>query len=636
MKIKESFSAKLSLGILAVTSVIFIITIGISAFFSQKILVEEATKSAESLRDATVANIEKILKDVEISVIASSWLVKENISNEEYLYHITHKLVEENPNIVGSAIAFEKNYFPGKYYFSPYSYLDAGTGEVISKQLGNKQYDYFYMDWYQIPSLLEGPCWGEPYYDEGGGEYMMATYSYPLKDDEGKVFAVMTADISLFWISEMLAGIKPYPNSNVMLISRNGSYISQGSKTDLTGETIFSTLYYTEDGDGRLEKVAQALSEGKKESMQYRQGTEISFAVFAPLDNGWKACITCGYREILSRLDQMRLIVFILSIFGILVLFIVSYVAIRRMTQPLLEFSKSVMNIAKGDFNTTLPEIQSEDEIKKLRDSFEYMQTSLKEYISELKTTTAANQKFESELSIANAIQMAMLTKNFPHTDRVDAFALVQPAREVGGDLYDFFIEKDRYLYFAVGDVSGKGVPASLVMAITRASFRFIAKMGLSMEEVVGKMNDTLSEGNDTGMFVTFFAGKIDLQTGEFEYCNAGHNPIVVISPDGKAEYLKPKPNLALGLFPQFPYVLEKGRVEKGSSLVLYTDGVTEAERADKEQFGEEQLIGWAGKYRGSYANADESCHQLLNEVKAFTAGNEPNDDITIMTIDLK
>ena len=637
MKIKDSFSGRLSISILAVTSAIFIIAIGIAAFFYHRIIVDEAVSSAENLRDATIAKIEKTLKEVEVSVAASSWLVEENIRDEEYLYHITRKLVEENSNIVGSAIAFEKNYFPGKYYFSPYSYIDAVTGEMKSKQLGNRQYDYFSMDWYRIPGLLGQACWGEPYYDEGGGEYKMATYSLPLKDKEGKVYAVMTADISLSWISSMLEGIKPYTNSSVMLISRNGSYISNGSGRDLSGETIFSTLNYTDERDWNIRKVAEAVSGGEKGSMPYRNGTDVSFAVYAPLSNGWKACITCGYRDVLSCLSDMRIVLLLLCVLGLAILFIVSFVTIRKTTQPLLDFSESAMNIAKGDFNTRLPEIEGNDEIRKLRDSFEYMQESLKEYISELKTTTAANQKFESELSIANGIQMAMLTKDFPHTDAVDSHALVVPAKEVGGDMYDFFIDEEgRYLYFAVGDVSGKGVPASLVMAITRASFRFIAKMGVPMNDVVTKMNDSLSEGNSKGMFVTFFAGKIDLKTGKFEYCNAGHNPIVVISPDGKAEYLKPKSNIALGLFPQFPYVLEEGKLEKGSSLVLYTDGVTEAEQEDKNQFGEGRLLEWAGRYRGRYGSAGESCRDLLDEVRKFVAGNEQNDDITIMTIDLK
>lgn len=626
----------MSLNILAITSVVFIVTIGIAAFSSHRMIAEEAIKSSENLRDATIANIEKTLKEVEMSVSTSSWLVYENLDDEEYLYHITRKMVEESSYIIGSAIAFEKHYFKDKYYFSPYSYINRETGEISAKQLGNQQYDYFYMDWYQIPSLLKKPCWSEPYFDDGGSEYKVATFSYPLLDAAGNVFAVLTADISLEWVSKLLASIKPYPNSNVMLISRNGSFINMGENMDINGETIFSTLYYTTDEDKNILEMAEAISRGETGAIQYTRGSKMSFAVFAPLENGWKACISCDYGDVLSRASQMNLILILVGLMGLIVLFVLSYITIKNLTRPLTKFSDSVLEVAKGNFDVSLPELKNDDEVKQLRDSFEYMQKSLKDYINELRETTSAKEKYESELNIASKIQMSMLPTNFPVSDKVDLHAFVLPAKEVGGDLYDFFI-KDGALYFAVGDVSGKGIPASLFMAITRAIFNFIAKMGLPINEVVTKMNNAIAEGNTSGMFVTMFVGRIDLETGDFEYCNAGHNPIVIVSPDGKAEYLKAKPNLAAGLIEDFPYVLESSRLEKGTRLVLYTDGVTEAERADKAQFGEERLLEWAsGSCRKLSGGASEACENLLGEVKTFVEGNDQNDDITIMAIKVK
>ena len=637
MKGPKSFSTRLSLNILIVTSVIFVITIGNAAFSSHLILAEEATKSAENLRDASIARIENVLQGVEMSVIGSAWLVNENIDDEEYLYHITQKLVEENPHIIGSAIAFEKNFFKDKYYFSPYSYRDFNTGKILSKQLGNTQYDYFYLDWFQIPYLLEEPCWGEPYFDEGGAEFKMATYSYPLKDAAGKVFAIITADISLSWISELLSSIKPYPNANVMLVSRNGSFINQNLGTDIGGETIFSTLYYSTARDKNIEKMAVAISRGETGTMQYKRGNKMAFAVYAPLSNGWKACISCDYREVLARTTKLQLILLLLALLGLAILFILSYLAIRKLTKPLTEFTKSVNSVAKGDFDAKLPDIKEEDEIKRLRDSFESMQISLKDYISELKDTTAAKEKYQSELNIASKIQQAMLPTDFAVCEQIGLLAIVSPAKEVGGDLYDFFVDGGKTLYFAVGDVSGKGIPASLFMAITRASFRFIAKMGLPLNEVVSKMNNALADNNTTGMFVTLFVGKVDMDTGRFEYCNAGHNPIVVIPPHEKAAYLKAKPNLAAGLIQDFPYQLETGHLDRGTRLVLYTDGVTEAERADKQQFGEQRLLEWAdGMSAKDVEWTENACGDLYDTVKRFTDGNEQNDDITIMTIDIK
>ena len=229
---------------------------------------------------------------------------------------------------------------------------------------------------------------------------------------------------------------------------------------------------------------------------------------------------------------------------------------------------------------------------------------------------------------------MSMLPQNFPTHPACDLYAMVQPAKEVGGDLYDFIDVGDR-LFFLVGDVSGKGVPAALFMAITRAAFRFIGALGLPIDEVVRRVNDCLCDGNTNEMFVTLFAGCLNTSTGVMDFCNAGHNPIVIVAPDGSASFLRAKPNLAVGLFERFPYEAEQVQLEHGSRLIVYTDGVTEAERADKTQFGEQALLEWAGKLNPT-ASVNASTLDLYSRVRHFVGDAEQNDDITIMSILLK
>ena len=221
--------------------------------------------------------------------------------------------------------------------------------------------------------------------------------------------------------------------------------------------------------------------------------------------------------------------------------------------------------------------------MKQLHDSFEHMQQSLVAYIDELKDTTAKKERIESELRIAREIQMGMVPKifpAFPEREDVDLYAKLIPAKEVDGDLYDFFIE-DNKLYFIVGDVSGKGVPASLVMAVTCRLFRTVASHFQKPSEIVTSLNDTLAENNESNMFCTFFLGILDLQTGYMQYCNAGHNAPVVMRASGKTEFMEVVPNLPLGLFEGFPYDGQECTLMKGDSLFLYTDGVTEAEKSN-------------------------------------------------------
>lgn len=630
MKKKRSFSTRLSLNILLVTSILFILAIGAASLSAHKLIAEEAETSAERLLDATIKDIEKSLMEIEAAVQVTGWIADGRKDDPEALYYLTSEVVKRTDKIVGCAIAFSPYYFEGQYFFSPYSYRDRETGEVHSKQLGNPSYDYFFMDWYQIPALSGKPCWSEPYFDDGGGSYYMTTYSFPLKDKRGQVYAIVTADVSVDWIAEILETVRPYTSSHASLVSRSGAYINIDNNSSMVGETVFSTLkYVSDDRNNEIDSLVITMMSGQKGMRRYSRGANVSFAVFGPLANGWILSISCDYREVLARTSQMQILLIFIGLIGLMLIFIFCYMIIRKLTEPLTTFSYSALRIANGDFNAVLPEIKSNDEIRELRDSFDYMQHSLVDYISNLKTTTAVNERFASELNVASKIQMAMLPRNFPKHDNLDVFALLCPAKEVGGDLYDFAL-RGNMLHFAVGDVSGKGIPASMFMAITRSAFHFISGLGMEVDDIVYNINNAVCEGNETGMFVTMFVGCLNLDTGELKYCNAGHNPVVI---DGK--FLDVKPNIAVGLMPDFPYQMQTVTLEHGSRLVLYTDGVTEAERSDKAQFGDAALLEWSNSISG-LGSEREVCSDLLQAVLQFTDGNDQNDDITIMSLKFK
>lgn len=626
MNTAKSFSTRLSLYILALTSVVFILAIGAAAISSHILISDEATRSLENLRDATIKDVEKTLQNVEFAVEASSWLVNENKDKEDYLYHITNKIVSENDNIVGSAIAFRPEYFRHRHWFSPYSYVDEQSGDVQSKQLGNEDYDYFGMEWYQVPTTTRQPHWSEPYVDEGGGGYLMCTYSFPVTDEKGEVYAVITADVTLKFIEEVLENVKPYEHSVVSLMSPNGVYLKSSTNTEKFGTSVFATLDSTSsERNYNLDNLVNAIMSGERGHMQYAADGHLCFAVYGPLNNGWLATIATDYRDVLERSSIMRNLLSIIGFLGLLVMFLVSFFAIRKLTKPLTQFSEAAEGIAKGNFNMALPEIDTEDEVGQLRNSFESMQNSLQEYIDDLKTSTAANERFESELNIASNIQMAMLPKEFPHQDGIDLHATLKPAKEVGGDLYDFFIRHDT-LFFVIGDVSGKSVPAAMIMSLVKCAFRFSAHYEKEPSDIVAGMNKALCHSNEAQMFVTLFVGMLDLNTFKLKYCNAGHNPVIV---DG--EYLKVKANLAIGLFYDFKYEQQEIQMGNGSSIILYTDGITEAEREDKQQFGEEALRQCAVQTSGM--SSEETDRFIINKVMSFTDGNAQNDDITIMTI---
>lgn len=625
----KSFAARLSFNILLITTVLFTAAVIIEGISSHKLMLEEAAKSTERLLDATIATIEDALGQVEASVKGATWLAKDNFDDQAYMYDLTSRVVGEIPDVVGSAVAYRPDYFKEQHWASPYSYSDPATGKIQTKQLGNENYDYFGMEWYSAPAMDGQPHWSEPYVDEGGGEYLMTTFSYPILDDNWNVEAVMTADLSLQWIADKLSQIKPYPNSVVNLISREGYYLNSIGNDALKDKTIYSTLEMA-GSPADLKVIVDTMMNGEKGIKQYRKGSKVSFVVYGPLDNGWTACITCGYKEVLAGASKMQLHLIINALVSLLLQFLLGFLMIRKISHPLTSMSKAAISISKGNFNTELPEIKHKDEIYQLRDSFDVMQKSLNTYIENLKESTAANERYASELQVASNIQMTMVPKEFPHNDLIDLEAFIKPAKEVGGDLYDYHISDDT-LHFLVGDVSGKGVPAAMIMAMTLFAFRLLGPAGLDINEVVKVINNCVSKSNGNGMFVTLFYGRLNLKTRKLTYCNAGHNPIVIVQPGEEPRFLEAKPNLVLGVMDGFDYEKESIQLSAGTKLVVYTDGVTEAERGDKCQYGEPKLLEWTKK--ACAGATDFNCQSLLADIHSFTEGNEQNDDITIMTM---
>ena len=251
-----------------------------------------------------------------------------------------------------------------------------------------------------------------------------------------------------------------------------------------------------------------------------------------------------------------------------------------------------------------------------------------------IEETTAAKERIESELRIARDIQMSMVPSVFPERADLDLFASMTPAKEVGGDLYNFLpIEGTDKMYFALGDVSGKGVPASLFMAQATRLFRTLAKQQLPPAEIATRMNDELGEDNEQGMFVTMFLGLVDIKTGHLDFCNAGHNPPVIIA-DGIASFMEMEPNAPVGLWPGLQYEGEEIADIRQQPLVIYTDGLNEAENRQQEQFSDERLLQLLNDR--PFESSRQTIEMLKAEVEKHRDGADPNDDLTMMCMMIK
>lgn len=631
LNITHSFSARLSLSIVLITALIFSVSFVVFFSFAKQLVEKEAMEHADKTLNNTILQIEHILSSVELVVDNAEWEIYENLDHPDAMYGVTQRVVRTNSFISGSAVAFEPNYYKEKgYSFSPYSYW-AGH-DVKSMQLGTEDYEYHYMDWYQIPKLLDNSYWSEPYYDEGGGNMIMSTYSKPLHDKQGRFIGIFTADLSLNWLTKLVQSIHPYPHSYTLMVGRGGAYIVHYKTERILNETIFTaTANMT---DSAVDHIGKEMVSGKKGMTVLQNDADLSYVFYAPIKNtGWSIAVVCPHKDVFAGVDRLKDLLIIVGFIGLVLLLLFCVRTIRRVALPLKYFADSAHHIAEGNFDTELPQIQTKDEMGTLHDSFRFLQSSLKNYIAELQQTTSAKERIESELRIASDIQMGMIPKifpPFPERKDIDLYAQLIPAKEVGGDLYDFFIDGNK-LYFAIGDVSGKGVPASLFMAVTRSLFRSVATYFATPEEITQSMNASIAETNEANLFVTLFIGILDLETHQLNYCNAGHNPPLIVSPSGEVRWMDVVPNLPVGLFDSFAYKAQQMQVEPGTMFFLYTDGLTEAENVEAQLYGEEKLMNQISSLVGQTPR--QVIDTVVASVREHAGEADQSDDLTMLTI---
>ena len=643
------------LTVMIVTVIIALIV----SYISSSAVLMGTKENVQSRMEIANQHINSVLVGVEVAVANTIPEVENSLSNPDKMYGVVRRLLELNPNIIGSTVAFEPNYYPSKgKQFSPYAYRDIDS-TVLTKQLGSNDYEYHYMDWYLIPKLLKRNYWSEPYYDKGGGEQMMTTYSRPLFDASGNIYAIITADVSLEWLTELVTesdldfnqrvlNIKDqerdaqwailegdsaffYHHAYTYIIGKGGAYITHPLRDRILNESYFILSEVTADTID--DRIGYEMIDGKTgmEAVD-RDGTKF-YINYAPIERtGWSMATVIPAKLIFTRSMIFGGIVVAVMLIGLAILFFICHHILIRVTKPLTLFAKSADEVAQGNLNASLPQILSHDEMKRLHDSFAMMQTSLKEQMEELKQVNETKGRIEGELNAAKDIQMSMLPKLFPaypDRDDIDIYGQLTSAKEVGGDLFDFFIRDDK-LFFCIGDVSGKGIPASLVMAMTRSLFRNIANHESRPEKIVSLINEAMSDGNDSNMFVTFFLGVLDLQTGQLHYCNAGHDWPYLVG-NGITE-LKSDPNLPVGTFSDTVYCLEEYQMPEGTILFMYTDGLTEAQDSQRNLFGDQRIVDvlqTGGSCKEIIAKMTEAVHKFVGDA-------EQSDDLTMLAIQYK
>ena len=634
--IRQSLSRKLSLWIVLFAAIIFNVALGVMFRQSLDAVRQEAVNRATQVLDNTVLRVNTILQRVEKAADNTEWLILRHLNAPDSMFVYSRTILKNNPELNGCSIAFEPWYFKDRgKYFSAYSYND--NGSILTTQEGNDHYEYFYMDWYQMVKLLDRPNWTEPFFDfnleDIYSKDMIASYCRPLKDANGSYIGTFSTDISLGWLSETISAVKPYPNSYSIMIGEGGTFFVHPDTTKLFYQTIFTETLEQPDPD--LTALGHAMLRGEEGMHQLRMDGEDCYVFYKPLGNtGWSVAIVCPEDDIFGGYFRLQRIVLFIVIIGLILMLLVFSRIVSRELKPLRRLADQTGTIAKGHFDQKLQEDGRTDEIGRLSHSFGDMQQSLIRYIDELKETTARNASIESELKVASTIQASMLPRvfpPFPERKDIDLYASMIPAKEVGGDLFDFFL-RDEKLFFCIGDVSGKGAPSAMLMAVTHALFRSASAHQSDPSSIMQAVNETTCQGNESNMFITLFLGVLNLSTGCLCYCNAGHDCPLILGIEA-ATALKAQPNLPLGVFADMKYEEQEIQLAPGSTVFLYTDGLTEAKNRDRKQFGWQRMADILSSCARQQLTPRQILETISGEVDRFVAGAEHSDDLTMLAI---
>lgn len=562
------------------------------------------------------AKIESKQRAIE-EIVQNTATFSQNFINEPQ--KITQLIREVVANNSGDVFGMSLAYNPKKQNKSPYFYWNEAI--LSYKDLASvKNYQYQNQEWFKTTFTSKKATWSSFYKDNNGGEALMTTYAYPILDAQKNIQYILTGDLSLAWLNEEL------------------NQLSFGKYQHL--------IYLTTKADGKI--IAQAHLdkfnfdaknlESKKvvynKLMEIKGAEEDFFALTIPLNQyNWDVTIIFSASEVRQALNQSSWMVALFSLIGIFLIVSAIYFISKTITKPIKALSHTIKNIGEGDLENFIPYQNNKDEIGMLARSFTQLQSDLKLYIDKIKTAEASKQRIESELLIGHKIQQSLLPNLSSHNfDSFEIEGFLKSAREVGGDLYDFFLINPKEMFLVIGDVSGKGVPAALQMAGIRAFIRAKAQENQAPHQILYSLNNELCQNNPLCMFATIYCVILNLETGALTASNAGHDYPFIVQGQNNIRQLKNNPKPAVGIIEAVEYECISYQLQKNEQFFLYTDGVTDAQNQKEEAFSAEKLE----QLLKSPLSINDKLKLIDQKLNEFSEGVDQFDDITLLAVQYK
>lgn len=636
---KLSIAARMSLIVSLWTASILLVVLGLDYWRSLDTLDEEIDRSARSMTRASANYLETVLIAVTKSAETLATALETGRFDDAATLELMRKSVTRNRDIFGGGIYLAPTFArtaspPRSDHYCHWS------GSEVTCMGADDDTDLWSRDWLRLPAEERHAVWCEPYFDSDFGQILMVTLSVPFYQDdarEQRLEGVVTADLALEWLTKEISSIHILESGYALLISPNGTFIAHPDTALLFHESIYTIPQAL--GLDLNPHIGTQLLSGKagvvRDAKVFGAAARLYHAPVAPA--GWTLVLVVPKDEIDDDVRDLALTTASVGLAGMLLMLLAIVLAARAITRPLRTLVWATQEVAVGHFDTPIPACTRGDEVGDLARGFRSMTQELQDYIARLTATTSAKERIESELRIAHDIQMSILPKLFPPLpDRheIDLYALIEPAKQVSGDFYDFYAIDDDHFCLVIADVAGKGVPASLFMAVTKTLIKSTAKPGRSPAEILTLVNADVARDNDQSMFITVFCAILDLGTGHLVYANAGHNPPMLLRGPGHAEPLPRSSQLVLGLMEEIRYQDAEVSLEPGDRLLLYTDGVTEAMNGADEPYSEERLEDTLVQLASG--SVHEITEGIVESVQTFAGEAPQSDDITIMLLEYR
>ena len=633
VKKQRSIAFRLSVFVLIGASLLFLLFGFINYQISRNTWIQNAQLTADVVTSQTIQEINSQIRIIEnVADDIKNLLTTPIGNNVELITLLLNNYFENLPGLTGVSLIFIQDEQDSGVF--QWSYYDGALDTLVTRI----PYDKNTIIWRNDPRNSLQPEWSESQTGLFEHEQKTITYSIPVFEGD-TLYGLFNTHVSLDWLDEMVSSLEVYQSGLAIIIDSDGQFLTHPTHKDAIGVRSIQNPVrenYTED-------LANFFDEMKANQTGYLEIEDLEFTqdkiflVYRPLEIlDAFLLLYVPKKEVLGDLVRISSIFLVVAIASFFLLIVVVFFVTRKMLVPLNQLSRSIMKIGEGDFNVDIPDYTRMDEIGNLTLAFNQMKEDLKKHVVLLNKSTTERDQILTEINMAAKIQKSIIPSHSPKQLTEKGYSIhgiLRPARTVGGDFYDFFVTDENSVYFVLGDVTGKGIPASFFMGMARTFFRTESKYAKSTSDLMSRINEDLCLNNPEAIFITIFCGILDLKKGVFEFTNAGHNFPVYFNQDGQARTLEHQHGPPVGLVKDQKYSSDQMPLKKNEILLLYTDGATEARNPAGLAFGEERLRSLSEAIFKSAQDAENFCHALVDQILEYESGTEQSDDLSILVL---